>query len=734
VGYVYQAVYYQPADFPQAFASAGGSPLSNNQARQEITIWQETEQLLGSPKMSTAALGDWTIDIQHFYLGKTLFLGDGTHRSGKLINFDVIDTVAGNGNYGFSGDGGPATAATLGGDNALAPALDGGLYIADAYNYRVRYVDTSGTIHTIAGTGDSGFSGDGGPAIAAQLGLPRGLAVGPDGSLYIADAANQRVRRIDGQGIITTIAGNGGYGSVGDGGPATDASLSGPSDVDVAPDGTVYIADTNANRIRRVSTNGIISTFAGNGTYGFSGDGGSAVAAQLSAPLSLAVAPDGSVYIADTANYSIRKVGTDGIISTVAGNGSFGFGGDGASALAARLNFPLAVDVAQDGTFYIADQYNARIRAVDVNGIITTVAGNGVYDQGAQTGDHGPALSAPIFLPSEVAVAANGTFYLAGGNRVRHVSPPLRGLTAGENAVPSQDGSEVYIFDSTGRHLRTLNALTGAVVYQFGYDSAGRLTTITDGDNNVTTIQRDSSGNPTGILSPYGQLTTLQRDANGYLSQITNPAGNAYKMVYTSRGLLTSFTDPRNFATTFAYDAVGRLTQHFDPAGGSMTLSLTQNGDQKQVTLTTAMNRVTTYDLGTSALDVQSRLNTLPGGYQFGRTLNPDGTRASTAPDGASTTWALGPDPRWGMVAPINSSVKTTTPSGKTLTTSETRTAALADQSDPFSLVTLTDNFTLNGRTYGSVYDAASRTFTLTSPVGRTSTITIDTPTIRMDA
>jgi len=245
-----------------------------------------------------------------------------------------------------------------------------------------------GTIHTVAGNGQAAFSGDNGAATSATLALPFAMAADASGNIFVADTNNHRIRRIDTSGNITTVAGNGQQGFSGDGGPATSAALNQPSAVALDAGGSLYIADSSNHRIRKVS-NGTIATFAGNGTAGFSGDNGAAVGASLNFPRGVAVDATGHVYIADTKNHRVRKV-TSGTISTIVGNGDQHFAGDNGPATNASLDTPSAVAVDSSGNVFVADTENHRIRKV-ASGTITTLAGNG---SATYAGDGGPAASA----------------------------------------------------------------------------------------------------------------------------------------------------------------------------------------------------------------------------------------------------------------------------------------------------------------------------------------------------
>jgi streptogramin lyase len=335
-----------------------------------------------------------------------------------------IATVVGNTvnykSYGFSGDGGPATQAQLWQPRAVAFDSAGSLYIADTLNERIRKVDPAGTITTLAGNGSAGFSGDGGPATQATFRDPHGVAVDSAGNVYVADSVNNRIRRVDPAGIITTFAGRG-RGNGGDGGPAKDALLADPKTMSMDPHDNLYFVDDGNDTVRRIDIHtGIITTVAGTGLPGFSGDGGPATHAAMKQPKGVWVTPAGDIYIADTDNNRVRHVDTSGTITTVAGTGAAGFSGDGGPAKNAKVHDPRGVAVDSAGNVYIGEEKGQRIRKVDTAGTITTVAGTGV---GGYSGDGGPATQARIRNLRGIAVDSLGQLFIADcfNNRIRKI-------------------------------------------------------------------------------------------------------------------------------------------------------------------------------------------------------------------------------------------------------------------------------------------------------------------------
>jgi uncharacterized protein (TIGR03437 family) len=347
----------------------------------------------------------------------------------------VISTFAGAGIEGFAGDDGPAIRAWLQRPGGLALDGKGNVYIGDTGNFRVRKVNSAGTITTVAGNGMLLYSGDGVAATSTALfpQVPGGyfaVAVDAEGNLFIADSANNRVRKVNTAGIISTVAGNGLPLFSGDGGPATSAGLGRPSGIALDQAGNLYIAELLSRRIRKVDRNGTISTFAGTGGLGSSGDGGAASSASFQDPTAVAVDSSGNVYVTESSGLRIRRIdAASGVIRTVAGNGTAGFSGDGGPATSAQLNGPLGIAVDAAGNLYIADGGNSRIRRVNSAGVISTIAGRGVS---GFSGDGGPPTSAEIFFPADVAVDTDGTIYIAdyGNNRIRRI-------TAGPVAPPA---------------------------------------------------------------------------------------------------------------------------------------------------------------------------------------------------------------------------------------------------------------------------------------------------------
>jgi sugar lactone lactonase YvrE len=561
--------------------------------------------------------------------GEVLIVEQFAYRVRKVDTAGIITTVAGNGTSGFSGDEGPATAAQLDQPSDAAGDAAGNVYISDTTNNRVRKVDPAGIIHTaagggvgdggqardavvespwgvavdgfgnvyvsenaasggafsgdtahrvrritpagtiatVAGTGAPGFSGDDGPATAAQLDGPRGVAVDAAGNVFIADCGNHRVRRVAvGTGIITTVAGNGTGTASGDGGPATAAGLSCPSGVFVvttganpAP-GTLFIADAGAHQVRKVSPDGIITTVAGTGAAGYSGDHGLATAAQINGPADVAVDATGNLFIADERNHRVRRVNPAGIITTFAGDGRVGLGPDGVKATDSRVTGPTGVAVDGAGNLLIAEAGFARVRRVDrTTRIITTVAGKGVPGFG---GDGGRAVDALLDRPTDVALDASGNLVLTDRNndRVRLVeagAPPPGPATGcgrvittdttlvadvgpcagnglvlgGDNVTLDLAGHRVFgDADRTGRDAGILlTGRKGVTVKGGTVEGFDAGVSVIGGSGNTIRdmVVRDNIGNPDSSVSEYGDgIVLLFSKENSVLDNLVTHNGN----------------------------------------------------------------------------------------------------------------------------------------------------------------------------------------------------------------
>jgi sugar lactone lactonase YvrE len=425
-----------------------------------------------------------------------LFIADQKHNRVRKVNSNgIITTFAGSGNPSYSGDEGAATNATLNGPTGVALNTSGDLFIADRQNNRIRKVSTNGTITTVAGNGSGYFSGDSGSATNAALNWPNGVVVDASGNLFIADQNNCRIRKVNINGIITTVAGNGNPTYSGDGGSATNAALYFPAGVAVDGSGNVFIADSDNNRLRKVSANGIITTVAGNGTRSFSGDGGAATNATLSEPTGIGADASGNLFLTDWLNCRVRKINANGTIVTVAGSASMGFSGDGGAATNAALYSPNGVAVDSNGNLFIADSDNNRIRKVNANGIITTVAGNG---NASFAGDGGAATNASLNFPYAIALDTNANLFIAD-----YVGKRICKVNAG-GVLTTVAGGGTYSGDGGAALNAALSDPSGVAV-----DNTGNLFIADPGANRIRKV------NTNGIISTVAGNGTASFSGDG---------------------------------------------------------------------------------------------------------------------------------------------------------------------------------------------------------------------------
>jgi RHS repeat-associated protein len=739
VSYAYPGVYSST----RTFGANGEFVLAGNPTREETTTSTTHKVTLGNFDIRRQSIGGWTLDVHHVYdpTERRLYLGDGSVRSVGSVSNGVSTAVGSGGAFtaGFQNDGIKAADARLLRPAFAAVAADGTLYFTDANLHQIFRVDPDGTQRVIAGTALSGgYNGDERPARDALLSAPFGIAVAPDGTVYFNDGGNRRTRSITPDGIIHTVAGDGVDGYSGDGGPARSARTGLCVNLSRAADGSLFISDSNKHAIRRVSTTGIITTVAGNGTRGFSGDGGLATAAQLGFPLGTALDREGNLYIVDGENRRIRRVGTDGIITTIAGDGTGAANptdaaGDGGPAIAAKIGHqqpgfgldPNGLRVDPQGNVLFSDAGLHRIRKITRDGTITSIAGSGLTPGSltAPNGDDGAALQARFGGPTDVEVAPDGSIYIADETllRIRRIVPTLPGFNGTDIAIASEDGSQLFRFDQSGRHLSTVNTLTGATLFTFGYEADGQLAKITDGNGNATKIQRTGGGAPVAIVGPYGHRTTLATDAAGSLSNLRSPSGSAYTFTSNSGGLLLSETDPTGQTHVFAYDAAGRLTQADSAGPATINLARVEVPGGYFVNTTSALGVRQKFQVETLPTGDELRTNTDAANLVTTRRLGAAATDVTTTPDGLIEAATLGGDPRFSLQAPLETLRTVATPGGPLLTVEVSRTVTLNNPANPLSLATIHETWRVNGQTYSGAYDAATRTATGTSPAGRVS-------------
>jgi RHS repeat-associated protein len=691
----------------------------------EVSREASQSVLLGGFEMNAAGLGGWSLTTHHAYdptRDGALYRGDGVRELG-LQQMPTVTIV-------------PNTAAmvidisdvTLGPDRCLYFAEISGSPSASSV-WRVDLA--TGTKSLVAGGNGVGYEGDNAPATEATLGEVPLIAFGPAGSLYIGHGGSGScaVRRVGLDGIITTVAGNGSLGSTGDGGPATAATINDIGGLAVGADGSIYVSERSSPTVRRITPDGIIRRFAGQyGSSGFDGEGGPALDALLNQPRGLAIGPDGSLYIADQNNRRVRKVNPQGIITTFAGSDNSGGiqDGDGGPATAAKMLNVRDVAVGPDGSVYIIDPPGptGRIRRVGIDGIITTVAGGGT-----EAIDAGEKPARAISANSRaVAIDAIGRLFFqeeTGDFRsILRSQSTAQGFGIAPIALASYDGRELYAFDHEGRHLFTLDGMTGDTLFSFRYDGSGLLDSFKDRDGRWTDIER-SGAQATAILTPDGLRTTLSYDGNGHLTAISNPAGNAVGFSYTSGGLMIQRTSPRNYATTFGYDnESGRLTSISDPEGGLWTLDRDLESGGHSVTVASREGQVTKATIARSVTgELYREYEDVATG--LAHTLQEDASRgvAQGLSDGILQTVSVKADPRFGLMSPVPT-VTITTPEARQLSVVTNRTTDAS--TDPLDFDQFTETVTVNGNATVNTFDRSSRILTVASPLNRRLSIELD--------
>ena len=733
IGYRYPAIYLGSNSAAEnSFAQAGisgGFELSGgeNPGSFTWTVWDEHTYTIGTFTAKGEQIGGWTLSQHHRYdpVSRTLYKGYGDKSQADQLD-KIITTIAGTGVQGSAGDGGLAEDAQYDWPTVVTVSSDGIIYTVDHHaitvgtqqNYRVRKISPDGIVTTIYRSG-SGID----------------IAAGPDGSLYVLDAAStatgSQIIKISPDGSQTQIMGNGS--SYGDGIPASQGKINAGNSLSVANDGSIFVADPGRHRIRIISTDSLIRTVAGGGTVSTSQSNG-ILATEVNYPYPGRVQADneGGFYFVDPHDARLFHVDRLGINTIIAGTGTsaspIASYLEGRVATQANMNFG-GITVGPNNHLYLCSS-SGQVFRIDQTGRLRSVVGVGETPENNYTlgfgGDEGPARDALMQTIQDIAFDPDGNMLLADtyNNRLRSVSLLTNGYSDTDIRIASEDGAKIYVFDNTGRHLSTLNALTQAVLYEFIYDSNGLLMEMHDADGDVTTIERDGSVQASAIVTQDGQRTSLLMDGNGYLSAITNPAGEEVDYTYTSEGLLTSRTDARGNSSTMSYDALGRLTDDTNAELGGWALARTGLSTGYQVDKASAMGRLSQYKVETLANGARRNTNIAPDGSITIQAFGKDnGRKVFTAADGTKTTVDEGPDPRFGMQAAIPKSQTIALPLGLTSTTTMTR-GVTYDFSG--NLATQTDSIVINGRQTQSTFDAGTMTGTITTPTGRTMTTTIN--------
>jgi RHS repeat-associated protein len=665
LGYSYQPVYAMQG----RFGGWGRGPITNSVGRALTTLWAEATVMFGNWDATPQGLGGFGIASHHGYDPEsgTLFLGDGTRRSARnvapvLTKLDkpplagwvssIVEAADGTvyvgtsaGDIGYIPPNGRPTlysrVATAVNDMAVAP--DGTLYATDVGRRRIVAIAPEQDVRVVAGGGSDPFLQSGGAARLATevaLSVPTGLALAPDGGLYIVDHGNHRVlRHVDPSGMLTTIGLEG---------------LQSPWDVELGPDGSLYIA---------------LLHFGGRGLY--------------------RMYPDGRVEAVIGADENIVVSG---------------------------------VSVRADGTVLVADGASSRILRVNENGTYTALAGGG--PRVLAPGEISTAVAIPTLQRG--AIDTQGRILFTDGFGVYRVDPSVPGVSSTDIVVPSGDGSELYVFDQTGRHLETRDALTGVTLLAFAYDDAGRVIRMTDRDQLATHIERDATGLGRAIVGPYGQRSALFYDEQDQLARVEDPLQRQVSFGYDQAGRMVSMRDARDGLHRFEYDPRGRLVRDIGPTDYTQTLAPaddTPNGGN--VMVTTSLMRGTRYQVQRASNDVSVRTMELPSGRQGTVAKYPTRTELA-APDGTSTSFTLASDARWHTQAPWAREARVVTPMGRTFVTTSEREVGFADPAHPHQISSMLQRYTVAGRTSTVRYDAATRTTTGQSPTGRQRTVTRD--------
>ncbi|MBT6842838.1 MAG: hypothetical protein HOA17_03450 [Candidatus Melainabacteria bacterium] len=653
-------------------------------------------------------LGGWSLSNHHYYdpQTKTMFKGDGDVIKANNIG-EVLDLIY-------------EDRLLFVNLNEFVIGTDGEFYILDYINSAIYKLDSSGNIYRIVGGGDS--TEDGATGLDAKIRWPTAIAINNDGEIYFAEY--RKIRKLDKFNRVYTVAGDGNvsFNRSPDETLATLANIGNVYDLEFDPEGNLLYSDT-FNLIRKIDAEGILSTVAGKAPGGLLGDDMPVANASLTGLTGFDVSNDGSIYLLQS--NKVRRVSPDGIIQTIAGQDSSGFAGDGEAAINSKLSGP--TDLVQDsvGNLYVLDDGNKRVRIITKDGLIDTYAGNGKNKPSSTKHYDGDfALNASFNYFRGIAIDSVDNVYIteAGGREwLYKISSALPGRGKTNFVLPDKSGREYYVFNKKGRHLKTLDAVTNRLIYEFKYNGQ-YLTSIQDSFDSETSIERTGK-DLEAIVSSYGLQTSVSLDDNGYINSVTNPESETYSMSYSKQGLLSTFTNPRGYSSSMSYDAKGRLVKDENAEGGFWSLLRTGKKRGYELVMQSALGKKVIHNIKKTKDGTFDRSVTRAGTQVNKQIAKKDGTTTLIKADGTIVESSIGPDPRFKLLAPVFSELSATLPSGLKRVLQVSRSATLANQKDLGSLTKFVETKTINGRRSITNYDAATMTVTNSSPEGRIETI-----------
>lgn len=726
VAHRFAANYTVPAGSTRSFGLPGqsgtGTSFEINPARQDVALWKTVyDGMLGGYDARAFDMGGWTLSAHHRLdpSSGVVSFGDGTQQSiggtaGSLSSLLPPD-------YSI---------------NDMAVAANGDL-ILSTIDQIWRWSPRTGVIRHIAGAGGPGFSGDGGPAQTALFDGVGGVAIDRLDNIYVADTQNNRIRKIGSDGIIRTIAGDGTAGFDGYTGVAFRSKFNDPVDVAVDSAGVIYVSDRGNHMIRKIYPDqnapggyGLVITVVGNNTPTMPviSDGLPGISSRLHNVKEMALSADDTLYFVANGRNIWRLEGdyvhnVFDCSSTPLSYSSLEVIGGSPTTCRHRSVYGdsdyIRIAIDRAGVLYLADLLLDTVLRIGRDGVAQHAAGLGLPSWAPGRAIFGPPLEFAGGLTS-VGLGQDGTVYLGSYDGLFQM---LGTTQAQATDVPSRDGGKMYRFDPQGRHLETVDTVTGITEVSFGYDVAGRLVTITDKEGDQTTIERGAQGLAIALVGPDQLRTTLGYDANNYLASITNPAGEAWQFGYDSGGLLTLTTDPNGNTSPKRYYPDGRLEEDEDAAGAVQRITRTMVGGVEVVEHTSGEGYKTRYE--TEVLPDGTLVKTTigPDGLASTHSTLPDGTMEAVSANGIVTTTTLEPDPRFGMLAPRVASSTVTYPSGRSISTQHKETYILSDPSDPVSVTNKSSRIVVNGQERShNTYDVATRTAIATTAVGRQST------------